>query len=191
MTALVRYQFPQVCRRGPSGPISFLLYINDLPDNVRLKFALFHEDTAVYLTINSPNDSVNIQKDLDLLQEWEAQWDMDFDPGKCQVLHITRARNPIKSTMHNKTLESVSSVTYLGVDMSTNLDFNIHIDRITSNANKSLGFLSLFIKCNVKKGKRKVQGVPQSQTTALPRPQEEEETDKSKQAQTEQTCKKR
>ena len=41
-----------------------------------------------------------------------------------------------------------------------------------------------------KKGKRKVQGVPQSQTAALPRPQEEEETDKSKQAQTEQTYKK-
>ena len=38
-----------------------------------------------------------------------------------------------------------------------------------------------------RKGKRKVQGVPQSQTAALPRPQEEEETDKSKQAQTEQT----
>ena len=37
------------------------------------------------------------------------------------------------------------------------------------------------------KGKRKVQGVPQSQTAAPPRPQEEEETDKSKQAQTEQT----
>ena len=31
------------------------------------------------------------------------------------------------------------------------------------------------------KGKRKVKGVPQSQTAALPRPQEEEETNKSKQ----------
>ena len=43
---------------------------------------------------------------------------------------------------------------------------------------------------HAKKGKRKVQGVPQSQTAALPRPQEEEETDKSKQAQTEQTYEK-
>ena len=42
----------------------------------------------------------------------------------------------------------------------------------------------------IKKGKRKVQGVPQSQTAALPRPQEEEETDKYKQAQTEQTYEK-
>ena len=48
--------------------------------------------------------------------------------------------------------------------------------------------------CNKKKkkkiGKRKVQGVPQSQTAALPRHQEEEITDKSKQAQIEQTYEK-
>ena len=43
---------------------------------------------------------------------------------------------------------------------------------------------------NVKESKRKSQGVPQSQTAALPRPQEEEETDKSKQAQIEQTYEK-
>ena len=41
-----------------------------------------------------------------------------------------------------------------------------------------------------KKGKRKVQGVPQLQTAALPRHQEEEETDKSKQAQIDQTYEK-
>ena len=41
----------------------------------------------------------------------------------------------------------------------------------------------------IKKGKRKVQGVPQSQIAAFPRPQEEEETDKSEQAQIEQTTK--
>ena len=42
----------------------------------------------------------------------------------------------------------------------------------------------------LKNGKRKVQGVPQSQTAALPRHQEEEETDKSKQAQIEQNVRK-
>ena len=41
-----------------------------------------------------------------------------------------------------------------------------------------------------KRGKRKVQGVPKSQTAALPRHQEEEETDKTKQAQIEQTYEK-
>ena len=41
-----------------------------------------------------------------------------------------------------------------------------------------------------KNGQRKVQGLPQSQTAALPRHQEEEETDKTKQAQIEQTYEK-
>ena len=47
----------------------------------------------------------------------------------------------------------------------------------------------LIINCS-KKGKRKVQGVPQSQAAALPRPQEVEETDKTKQAQIEQKVRK-
>ena len=41
-----------------------------------------------------------------------------------------------------------------------------------------------------KKGKRKVQDVPQSQTAALPRHREEDETDKTKQAEIEQTYEK-
>ena len=40
------------------------------------------------------------------------------------------------------------------------------------------------------KGKRKVQGVPQSQTAALLRHQEEKKTDKTKQVQIDQTYKK-
>ena len=42
----------------------------------------------------------------------------------------------------------------------------------------------------IKKGKRKAQGVPQSQAAALPRHQKEKETDKRKQAQIEQTYEK-
>ena len=42
----------------------------------------------------------------------------------------------------------------------------------------------------VKIGKGKVQGVPQSETAALSRHQKEEETDKTKQAQIEQTYEK-
>lgn len=93
---------------------------------------------------------------------------MEFNPGKCQVLHITRSQNPIKSTytMHNKTLETVSSARYLGVDLSANLSFNTHINRITSNANKSLGF----VKRNIK---TKHQGVRTAAYKTIVRPQVE------------------
>ena len=67
------------------------------------------------------------------------------------------------------------------------------INRTTINSNRP--YLALLSLCKSlytgsRKGKRKVQGVPQSQTTALPRHQEEEETDKTKQAQIEQTYEK-
>ena len=62
------------------GPILFLVYINDLPEQVRSKVRLFADDTALYLTLNDINDSRTIQNDLDHLQIWEADWDMEFNP---------------------------------------------------------------------------------------------------------------
>ena len=47
----------------------------------------------------------------------------------------------------------------------------------------------MFISLIQKKSKGKDQGVPQSQAAALPRHQEEDETDKTKQAQIEHTYK--
>ena len=97
----------------------------------------------VYLTINYPEDSALLQRDLDQLQLWETQWDMELNPGKRKALHTTRARTPIKVTytMHNQVLDSVSSARYLGVDLSTNLNFNSHIQGISANVNKSFGYI--------------------------------------------------
>ena len=57
--------------------------------------------------------------------------------------------------------------------------------------NSPINAKSLFDnKIREKNGKRKVQGVPQSQTAALPRHQREEEADKTKQVQIKQTYEK-
>ena len=77
------------------GPLLFLLYINDLPQNIQSQVRLFADDTAVYITVTSSEDANTLQADLDALQEWERTWDMEFNPSKCQVLHITRSRQPL------------------------------------------------------------------------------------------------
>ena len=66
-----------------------------------------------------------------------------------------------------------------------NFEYLIGLESNKKNEKKC--YFAIFIK---KKGKRKDQGVPQSQAAALPRHQEEEETDKTKQAQIEQTYEK-
>jgi len=59
----------------------------DLHPNLRL----FADDTALYLTISTSSQSEILQKDLDNLKRWSHKWDMEFNPSKCQVIHITRS----------------------------------------------------------------------------------------------------
>ena len=96
------------------GPLLFFLYINDLPENIQSQDRLFAYDTAVYSIINNQNET--LQSDIDTLQTWERTWNMDFNPDKCQVLHISRANQPIHSqfTLHGDSLESVDCARYLG-----------------------------------------------------------------------------
>ena len=68
---------------------------------------------------------------------------MEFNQSKCVAMHITRAKHPINNqfTMQNQTLDTVDTARCPGVDISGNLKFNKHINRITSNAYNTLGFL--------------------------------------------------
>ena len=53
------------------GPPIFLLYINDLPENIQSQVRLFVDDTAVYLTVSGPNDSNILQPQIhDVLQDY-------------------------------------------------------------------------------------------------------------------------
>ena len=58
-------------------------------------------------------------------------------------MHITRAKrlNNSKYLMQNQILDTVDTDRYFGVVISSNLNFKQHINRITSNANRTLGFL--------------------------------------------------
>ena len=68
---------------------------------------------------------------------------MEFNPGKCQVIRVTRARTPIPTqyTLYGQTLEVMLAARYLGVNIASDLSWKPHIARITNSANKSLGFL--------------------------------------------------
>ena len=72
-----------VPRGSVLGPILFLVYINDLPDELSSKVRLFADDTAVYLTIGGSENGKGLQNDLDRLSMWENRWDMEFNPSKC------------------------------------------------------------------------------------------------------------
>ena len=132
-----------VCSGVPQGsvlgPTLFLIYINDLPKTITSKVRLFADDTALYLTIESEKGSATLQHDLDKLFVWERQWDMEFNPSKCQVIQVTGSRKPINANycLRGHVLETVTCARYLGVDISSGLSWRSHIDRVTGSATKN------------------------------------------------------
>ena len=65
------------------GPVLFLVFINDLPDNIRSSVHLFADDCVLYRNICSLFDCLILQDDLDRLAQWEADWQMKFNVAKC------------------------------------------------------------------------------------------------------------
>ena len=123
----------------------FLLFINDLPEYLSADTTarLFADDCLLYRSIRSEADSAQLQEDINSLERWEADWLMDFNPQKCQVLHVSNKRKPIIApyVIHGHTLKDADTAKYLGVHLHKKLSWNHHIDQISKKANSTRAFL--------------------------------------------------
>lgn len=127
------------------GPLLFLIYINDMSDNLSdgTRLRLFADDSMLYRVISTPDDSKILQNDLNTLQEWEKSWKMEFHPKKCQVIRITHKRQFIKSNyfIHNTQLTETNTAKYLGIMIDNKMSWDSQVDSVCSKANRTLAFI--------------------------------------------------
>ena len=86
-----------------------------------------------------------LQHDLTRLANCEKRWQMEFHPEKCQVLRVSKKTKASTIChdyiLHGHTLEVVDNVKYLGVTISGNLKWDVHVSHITNKANSTLAVL--------------------------------------------------
>ena len=125
------------------GPTLFLLYINDIVDDIDSDMRLFADDSILYREINTPEDHKILHHDLERLFHWAAKWQMDFNISKCYLLRITKKRKPSPYTyiIGNRELTQVDSQKYLGITISSDLSWNKQCSQVSSKAHRTLGLL--------------------------------------------------
>ena len=125
------------------GPLMFLSFINDMQDDLVCTLRLFSDGALLYHKITYNDDTLALQRDLDKLGLWADRWQMLFNPFKCYKMSVFRSRSPVGKdyTLYNQTLVAVEQHPYLGVSLSSDLQWNPHVDKIAKKRNSSLAFV--------------------------------------------------
>ena len=125
------------------GPLLFSIYINDLPRNINSNIRLFADDCVLYHPITNVLHSSILQSDLNTIQEWCKDWLMSLNINKTFVMTFHRRKDYIANTytLHNHPVAAANTTKYLGVHISSDLTWSLHIISITNSANRVLGYL--------------------------------------------------
>ena len=120
------------------GPLLFILFINDMPAVLKTsKCFLFADDSKLY----SKYDFSLVQIDIDLFINWTLENEMTFNSDKCKVICFNSTSPKSTLCLNDYPIPSVSSIKDLGVTISSDLKWDIHIKTKLVAVNKAFHFL--------------------------------------------------
>ena len=132
------------------GPTLFLLYINDLPEDVIGDIAIYADDTALYSRCDQASDlwqqlelASELESDLRDTVDWGKKWFVDFNAGKTLLVSFDRSNSngSIDVKMDGTVFEEKLSFKILGLTFSSKLDRGSYIISIAKTAFKKIGAL--------------------------------------------------
>ena len=127
------------------GPLLFLLFINDLPSvlDPGTVVRLFADD---YRSIDSKQDQLLLQQDLDALNLRGQCWGMRFNTKKCQIIHIGKQSRHHFYQLNNDILKTATELKYLGITLTDDLKWSMHVKQTSTKAHQWLGFVKRNLK---------------------------------------------
>ena len=137
------------------GPTLFLLYINDLPDDVICNIAIYADDATLYSRCDQASDlwqqlelAPELESDLQDTVDWGRKWIVDFNAGKTQLVLFDRSKNTgaIDVKMDGSVLQEKTHFKMRGLTFSSKLDWGSYIVSIAKTASKKIGALIRLMK---------------------------------------------
>ena len=119
--------------------------IDSLPVSIDTLSSLFADDLLMYRIINTSEDYKELQSDVVIVCNWVDENKLAFNRNKCKYMVVSRLQSRAQLVepmlLHGEPIERVTSYKYLGVILTDNLSWSMHIDRISSKARRLVGLL--------------------------------------------------
>ncbi|CAH8875329.1 unnamed protein product [Trichobilharzia szidati] len=115
------------------GPLLFLLYVNEVLKILTSSSLLFADDIKIWKTVNSSDDRLVLQNDLDKLTEWANLWSMEINSKKSAVMHLGQ-KSYTSYFMGDRELPDVREETDLGIIVSHDLKTTVNCNRAAAKA---------------------------------------------------------
>ena len=81
-------------------PLLFLIYINDLSDNLPSYVKLFADETSLFSVIHDINVSAEeLNEDLKIISDWAFQWKIIFNPDASKQVQEVIFNRKIKKPL--------------------------------------------------------------------------------------------
>ena len=122
------------------GPLLFIIFINDLPNEMTNLCKMFADDTKI---IGCPGKS--LQDDVDRAVRWGEKWQMQFNATKCNLLHFgknnTHFRYVLNTCNANTSIDNPESEKDLGIFFENEYSFQMHVNKTANRANVLAGLI--------------------------------------------------
>jgi hypothetical protein len=123
------------------GPLLFVIYINDIDEDIVCKISKFADDTKLCAKANNEEESRILRKDLEKLHKWSEDWNMLFNMDKCTVMHVGRKNNGYEYEMGDKKFRATEEEKDLGIIVHQSAKPSRQCNEAAIKANKVLGLI--------------------------------------------------
>ena len=128
------------------GPILFLIHIRDIANEISSSTTAssFADDTRVQRGVSSLQDCSDLQRDLGTIYRWAKEVNMHFNGEKFECIRFwpnnTAAPEFDYKGPDGETIQIKESLKDLGVYLSSDLSFQLQVEKIVAAASKIAGW---------------------------------------------------
>ena len=126
------------------GPLLFIIYINDIVDNIESDILIFADDTSMFATGSDPAEtSAQLNRDLKKIALWAQRWKVIFNSSKSKdiIFSNKNLNNSPPLILNNSYIDRVNVHKHLGIYLTSSLDWSVQVKEVCLKANRKLSVL--------------------------------------------------